>query len=287
MSVQIEPMSICFANTMRSMIKILLLLAICYLLLCAGAFVFQRKLIFMPSKGSSQTPYIPGRKVEKVRIPVSDGVTLDGWWVSSGTLPYTLLWFHGNAGNIGHRTDEFENMARAGFNVLLFDYRGYGESTDSPSVDGLNKDALAAFNFLIGRGVEGGSIVPYGRSLGSGPAAYLANRREVAALILVQPMTGTVQMGKSAFPFLPVRLLLREIIDNESELSVFDGPLLVLHGDRDDIVPYSMGKRLFTLSPSKNNRFITLEGGDHNSLGHTHGKEMIESIRTFLEILSK
>jgi fermentation-respiration switch protein FrsA (DUF1100 family) len=194
----------------------------------------------------------------------------------------TLLWCHGNAGNIAHRADEFKNFVRAGFNVLLFDYRGYGESTGSPSMEGIYEDTLGAYAFLLTKGVDPDTIIPYGRSIGSGPALYLANRRSVRGLILVQPLTSTYEMGKKSFPFLPIKLLLREIINNEEEIARYKGPLLVMHGNQDDIVPFEMGKRLFNLAPTQSKEFVPLLGGDHNSLGLTHGGKMIQAIQDWL-----
>lgn len=271
---------------MRRMTKTLIIILGAYLLVCAGAYFFQRKLIFIPSRGPVPNPAKLGIEADKLLITPKDGPTLSAWWASGDRSPYTLIWCHGNAGNILHRAEEFADFIEAGFNVLLFDYRGYGDSEGAPSAAGIKEDVLAVYDHLIAQGVTKDRIVPYGRSVGSGPAVHLANQRQVAGLILVQPLTSTLAMGKRSFPFLPVKLLLREILDNEAELSKYEGPLLILHGDADEIVPFEMGKRLFEIAPGEKKNFVPLRGGDHNNLGRTHSRQILEAVRNFLESLS-
>ncbi|MHC4943870.1 MAG: alpha/beta hydrolase [Planctomycetota bacterium] len=273
---------------MRSkMLKIAITIFIAYLILCAGAFWFQRKLIFLPTRGLIPEPGLLGIAAIKVTIPVSQSVQLCAWWASAGDSPYTLIWCHGNAGNIAHRAEEYQDFVKAGINMVLFDYRGYGESTGTPSANGVMEDALAVYDFLVSQGVKPRHIVPYGRSIGSGPASVLVNEREVAALILVQPITSMLNMGRTAYPFLPVKLLLREKMDNEAELERFKGPLLILHGDQDDIVPYAMGRRLLEVSASEEKSLVTLEGGDHNNIGYTHGRQIVGSVKDWLDRLEQ
>ena len=272
-------------STMRLMFKILFFLIIAYVIVCAAAFLFQRKLIFFTIGGPVPVPVKMGIDAKKVQIPVSGDVVLTGWWYSKSESPYTLIWCHGNAGTIGDRIGEFKKFIQAGFNVLLFDYRGYGESTGSPSADGIKKDALAVYQFLLEQGLEWHTLVPYGRSLGSGPAAYLANKMDVGGLILVQPITSTLEIGKHAYPFLPVGLILREILDNESELAGYDGPLLIVHGDQDDVVPFEMGERLYNTARSRQKTFAPIQGAGHNNLGSVHFRELQNAITTFLNSL--
>jgi fermentation-respiration switch protein FrsA (DUF1100 family) len=268
------------------MFKLLLFLIVAYIVVCAGAFIFQRKLIFFTFGEPVPAPIKMGIEAKKVKIPVSDGVVLIGYWASKGDSPYTLLWCHGNAGTIGDRIGEFKRFIQAGINVFLFDYRGYGESTGSPSADGIKEDAIAVYEYLVKQGVEWHTIVPYGRSLGSGPAAYLANQRDVGGLILVQPITSTLEMGKHAYPYLPVGLLLREIIDNEAEMNRYDGPLLVVHGEQDDVVPFAMGEKLYNTARSRQKTLVPIPGADHNNLGITHFNALKEAIQEFLNSLN-
>ncbi len=270
---------------MKRMLKLVLFLAVAYVLLCVAAFLFQRKLIFFSFGGPVSIPLKMGIDAKKVQIPVSDSVTLTAWWASKGEAPDILIWCHGNAGSINSRGEEFKRFVQSGFNVLLFDYRGYGESTGSPAVEGIFEDVLAVYHFLLKNGVEWHTIIPYGRSLGSGPALHLANQRDVAGLILVSPITSTLEMGQHAYPFLPIKLLLREIIDNRKELRKYNGPLLVLHGSRDDVVPFDMGRKLFEGAKSRDKTFITLEGADHNSLGVTHSRDLIEAMALWMNDL--
>ena len=270
---------------MRLMFKILLFVVIAYVILCVAAFLFQRKLIFFTIGGPVPVPVKMGIDAKKVQIPVSGDVVLTGWWYAKNDSPYTLIWCHGNAGTIGDRIGEFKKFIQAGFNVLLFDYRGYGESTGSPSADGIKEDALAVYQFLLKQGLEWHTLVPYGRSLGSGPAAYLANKMDVGGLILAQPITSTLEIGKHAYPFLPVGLILQEILDNETELAGYDGPLLIVHGDQDDVVPFEMGEKLYNSARSRQKSFVSIKGAGHNNLGTTYFRDLQEAISEFLNSL--
>jgi len=265
--------------------KILILVALGYLALCVGAFLLQKKLIFFPARGPVSDPSDLGIAARKVSIPVNGSVTLSAWWAGQGNSPYTLIWCHGNAGNIEDCAEEFQDFIRAGIKMILFDYRGYGESTGSPSARGIEEDALAVYDFLVSQGVEAETIVPYGRSIGSGAATHLACLRAVAGLILVQPFTSTLKMGRAAYPFLPERWILKENLDNEANLARYQGPLLVLHGDRDEIVPFFMGRSLYESAASPMKRFVPLEGGDHNHIGSTHKEEIIRSVKEWLDSL--
>lgn len=266
-------------------IKTIVTFCAVYLIVCLLTFLFQRKLIFFPYPGPVSNPKQLGIAAEQVDIPVNDSITLRGWWAHGSDSPYTLIWCHGNAGNLDHCADEFQDFVRAGINMLVFDYRGYGDSTGKPTAQGIKDDAVAVYDFLVSRNVEPGTIVPYGRSIGSGAASHLANQRDVAGLILVQPLTSTLDMGRKTYPWLPIRLLLTERIDNSAELARFEAPLLIIHGDRDDIVPYSMGLDLYKNAITKEKEMVTLEGGDHNRIGDTHGRQIVESVRDWLNRL--
>jgi len=272
---------------MRFMVtKTLVIFCVVYLIVCTLTFLFQRKLIFIPRPGPVSNPEQIGLKAEQVEIPVGTSITLSAWWAHEGDSPYTLIWCHGNAGNLDNCADEFNDFIRAGINMLVFDYRGYGDSTGKPTAKGIKEDAIAVHDFLVSRGVKPETIVPYGRSIGSGAASFMANQRAVAGLILVQPLTSTLDMGRKTYPFLPIRFLLTERLDNSAELARFELPLLIIHGDCDDIVPYSMGQELYRDAITKDKKMITLEGGDHNYIGDTHGKEIVNAVREWLDHLS-
>jgi hypothetical protein len=175
----------------------------------------------------------------------------------------TLLFFHGNAGNISHRLDSIRIFADLGLDVFIFDYRGYGLSEGSPSEPGTYRDATAAWRWLTGeRGLAPGQILLFGRSLGAAVALELATRVEPAGVILESAFTSVPDLGAAIYPWLPVRLLSRYRYDNLGRIASVRAPLLVVHSRGDEIVPFRQGQALFAAA-SEPKRFLELQGG-HN-----------------------
>jgi len=239
---------------------------------------FEKANLYIPSRGYEATPKDAGIPYEEVVFESGDGTRLAGW-LSAADGPLTLVVFHGNAGNISHRLDKLRLFRGLGLSVLLFDYRGYGRSEGSPTESGTYLDGLAAVDFLSRRGVPPERVAYYGESLGCAVALETALRRPPAALILDSGFTSTVDMGKAIFPFLPVKLMVRYKYDNIAKIPRLKAPLLVLHSPEDDIVPFSMGRRLFEAAPEPKRFFETR--GDHNE-GFLQTPGYAESMKKFL-----
>jgi hypothetical protein len=171
---------------------------------------------------------------------------------------------HGNAGNISHRLDRAALMQkRLGVDVLLFDYRGFGRSEGSPSEEGTYRDALAAYCYLTDeRGVDPARLFLLGESLGAAVALDLALRVPAAALVLEAPFTSIAAMARVVYPFLPTRWV-RTRYDNRSKIPRLRLPLLIVHGTRDDTVPFAHGEELFEAAPEPKS-FLAVEGGAHS-----------------------
>jgi fermentation-respiration switch protein FrsA (DUF1100 family) len=241
----------------------------------------EQRFIFFPSSDMVATPDQVGLAYEDVFFTTSDGLRLHAWYVP-GTTDVTLLWFHGNGGNISHRV---EYMAlfhhRLGVNLLLVDYRGYGRSEGKPSEQGTYRDARAALHYLQGRpGVSPEKIVYYGRSLGTAVAVELAVDHPPLALVLVSPFASLSDMARLTFPLLPVGWLVRNRYNSLARVAKIQRPLLILHGDQDETVPFSQGEKLFrAANPPK--RFQVLSGAGHDDpLGG--GTEHWEALEEFL-----
>ena len=248
----------------------------------------ERYLIFFPEKEIFQEPASRGLDFEDVYFEASDGVRLHGWYVP-GPGESTLVWFHGNAGNISNRVDNIAELHdRLGVNVFIFDYRGYGRSEGTPSEEGTYLDGDAAMSYLGSReGVDRGKIVLFGRSLGCAVAAEMATRHEAYAVILESAFTSVPAMAGRVYPFLPgIGLLTRTFVktkyDTLSKLKDIRAPIMLLHGDRDGIVPNDMGVELFeAANPPK--RFYTIEGADHNDTYLVGGRAYYEALGSFLD----
>ncbi len=238
-------------------------------LLGAGMLLgLERYLIYAPDRQLETTPQSAGLAYEDVRFPAGDGTMLHGWLIPAPGAKLTLLWCHGNAGNISHRVDNTRYLHRLlKINVFLFDYRGYGASAGSLndlSEEGTYHDAEGALAFLRARPeLASTRLVYFGRSLGAAIAVELAKRHPPAALILETPFTSIRDMARVVLPFFPVGGLLGTRYDSLSKIGAIRVPLLVLHGDQDDVIPFEQGRRLFeAANPPKT--FYTIRGARHN-----------------------
>jgi uncharacterized protein len=266
------------------MMKVFLFLALCGFLWIALRSLEPRSMYF-PDKTVFATPKAYGLGYEDVDLMAQDGTKIHGWFIpslkSKGPHP-TLLFCHGNAGNISHRLDKVDLFYESGFDVLLFDYRGYGQSKGKPSENGTYQDAEAAYRYLIEtRKLAPRKIVLYGESLGCAVAVETALKQSAGALILESPFTSTIAMGKLVFPWLPVKWLVKFHYDNLAKIPHLKMPILILHSPYDEIVPFSMGKILFASAPEPKT-FAELRGG-HNDGYEVSGPLYLTPIREFIK----
>lgn len=247
--------------------------------------MIERHFIYFPERDLVGRPAEVGLEYEEAHFIASDGVRLHGWFIP-GERDVTWLWFHGNAGNISHRIDNLRLLQDAlQVNVLLFDYRGYGQSEGSPSEEGTYRDADAALDYLLARpDVEPERIVYFGRSLGAAVAVDLAARRPPAGLIVESPFTSVSDLARHHYWFLPVWPFLHTKYDALEKIRDVDAPTLVLHGDRDDTVPHDFGQRLFEAAREPKH-FYTIDGAGHNDTYVVGGASYFARLRAFVEEL--
>lgn len=229
-------------------------------------FLMQSKLVFIPHRSLEATPADVELPYEDLRLASGPlgSETIHAWHVPVENARGTVLFCHGNAGNMSHRLETLAILHELGMNTLLFDYQGYGESTGKPSEQGTYQDAAACWDWLMERGVNPASIVVMGRSLGGGVASQAAQTHMgIAGLVLESTFTSVPDMGARMYPFLPVRSLSRIQYNTSARLSEINCPVLVAHSPDDDIVPYELGRELLKVAGSRG-RFLELTG-DHNS----------------------
>jgi fermentation-respiration switch protein FrsA (DUF1100 family) len=242
----------------------------------------QRKMIFFPTSVLEYTPADLGLAYEDIRIRTADGVTVHGWMVPCEGSQVTLLFFHGNAGNIGDRVENVKRLHEVGIRVFILDYRGYGHSEGSPSEKGLYEDAQAAYAYLLSRAdVHPGRIAVFGRSLGGAVAVDLASRVPCWKLIVESTFTSAADMAGQMLPFLPMSRLITERFDSAAKIGKVRAPLLQFHGTQDEIVPFHLGRRLHELAPEPK-EFVPIPGATHNDTYLVGGKPYFEKIRSFL-----
>ncbi len=263
---------------------ILALAAGAYAALCVLAFAFQTRLVFFPARRLLANPGQAGMAYRDVRFRTGDGIELHGWFIpGSGGSP-VLLFCHGNAGNISDRLESIRIFHDLGLSVFIFDYRGYGLSGGRASEAGTYEDARAAYRLLVQEeGVRPEDIVFFGRSLGGSVAIALAAEHVPAALIVESCFPSLADVAARAYPFLPVRRLIRVRYDSTDRISRVRCPKLLIHSRDDEIVPLGLGLRLFELAAHPK-QFLEIRG-DHNAGFVESGRAYTEGLERFLAAL--
>lgn len=264
-----------------SLLKFFLIVAVCYGLFVAFVYVMQGRLLYLahiPGRTLDATPQNLGLDYEDVSLRTADDVTLHGWFIP-GKGATTLLFFHGNAGNISHRLESIRQFHSLGLSVFIFDYRGYGASTGKTTEQGIYRDADAAWAYLAeDRGID--DIVIFGRSMGASAAAKLAARVVPSALIVESSFTSVPDIAKDVYPWLPVRWLSRLSHATRDYVRDVRCPVLVVHSRDDEIVPYHHGRAIFEAA-NEPRSLLTLRGS-HNDAFLLDEAHYINGLRGFL-----
>lgn len=211
-------------------------------------------------------------------MTTADGVKLHGWWIPREGARVVTLYFHGNAGNITHRAGHISEITGAGSSLLIIDYRGYGKSQGRPSEAGLYADADAAYQHLLDAGYEPGRIVLHGESLGTAVAVELASRRRCGGVVLEAPFTSARDVAARVLPLVGPMVVWG--FDSKRKVPNIRAPLLIIHGDRDEVISYQFGRKLFDAAREPKT-FRAVPGGHHNDIVETAGPRYREWLRDF------
>ena len=267
--------------TIFQSLGIVAVLFILYAVLLVGC---EKKIIFHPAKYPEGywDPASLGLQVRDVYFQSDDGVKLHGWFVASPNARATLLWFHGNAGNLSHRLDNIQRLLPLNLNIFIFDYRGYGRSEGEPDEKGIYKDSQAAYNKVLElEGVSVESLFLFGRSLGGICAVETALNNKAQGLILESVFTSASDMSRKIFPLIPLGWAIRSKLDAIGKVSQLTMPKLFLHGNRDEIVPFDLGRKLFDAA-SEPKTFYTIEGAGHNDTYIMGGRDYFSALDGFI-----
>ncbi len=225
---------------------------------------YEQQAMYYPTHDVVRTPADAGLPFEDVTIATDDGETLHGWWIPSGRAGTpVLLFFHGNGGNVSHRTEKLAVLHNLGADTFIIDYRGYGNSSGTPSEPGMYRDAHAAYQYLVTtRGIPAERILVYGESLGSAVAVHLATEAKTGGVVVESGFTSVPDIAQKRFPVLPVRWVLKHQFDTLDKVRRINAPLLLLHSREDELFDMSHPERLLAAAqPPK--RMVELRGG-HN-----------------------
>lgn len=240
------------------------------------------RFIFHPSPGVDLTPEAVGVAGEEVFLDTEDGVRIHGFVLPHEGATRAFLFLHGNAGNASHRLPNAASLQRMGAAVLLLDYRGYGRSEGRPTESGVYADARAGLAHLTGTlGFAEERVVVFGRSLGGAVAVDLARGRRLGGVILESTFTSAQAMASRVFGF-GLGPFTRGHFDSVAKIEGLRSPLLSFHGDRDEIVPFDLGRELFDAAPEPK-AFFTIEGAGHNDTFQLGGRPYLARIAAFLE----
>ena len=219
-------------------------------------YFFQRKLLYHPF-----SPQITGKGLihnfETINFKTSDNFELKGWFHLKNSNKKTILFLHGNAGNLDNRIDKLNFLGNMDINFLIISWRGYSGNPGNPSETGLYKDALGGIEWLNKKGISNDRIILYGESLGTAITTEVAQNENFAGIILEAPFTSMVDMGQKIYPIFPVKFLLKDKYESKNKIKNIKSPILVLHGRKDKIVPFYMGEKIFEMANSPKFKYFT------------------------------
>ena len=237
-------------------IKSFFLLILIYFVITVVVYFFQRKLLYHPF-----SPQITGKGLihnfETINFKTSDNFELKGWFHLKNSNKKTILFLHGNAGNLDNRIDKLNFLGNMDINFLIISWRGYSGNPGNPSETGLYKDALGGIEWLNKKGISNDRIILYGESLGTAIATEVGQNNNFAGIILEAPFTSMVDMGQKIYPIFPVKFLLKDKYESKNKIKNIKSPILVLHGRKDKIVPFYMGEKIFEMANSPKFKYFT------------------------------
>lgn len=255
-------------------IPLILILVVIYLRF------MERRTLFYPTREIEYSPKEFGLNFEDIFFKTPDNVDLNGWFVPNPNARYTILFCHGNAGNISHRIEKLKFFQDLGVNIFIFDYRGYGRSKGSPSEKGLYLDTQGAYNYLLSRGLAPEQIIGYGESIGAAAVIDLAYKNKIKGLISDSAPSSAKDMVKVVYPYLPYWVFTLRL-DSLYKIKSITIPKLIIHSVNDEIVPFRLGKKLYDYA-AEPKEFLQVRGG-HNSCFFESEALFKEKIAEFLK----
>jgi len=265
------------------MLRLIIYIVVSLGLIFLYAKYLEAKSVFFPSKGLGASPADIGLTFRDVYLNTKDGVQIHGWFLPHQEAKYTLLFCHGNGGNLSGRLDKILILHEAKVNIFIIDYRGYGLSSGKPKESGIYLDAKAGYDYLISKkNIKPEQIILYGESLGAAVTIDLASRDTVGGLIAEGAFSSGRDIGKVFYPYVP-KFILPNIFDSLGKINKIKVPKLFLHSAGDEVVPIKLGEKLYRAAPEPK-YFVEVSGG-HNSIYFGSKDKYLVSIIAFLDKL--
>tara|TARA_B100001250_G_scaffold410123_1_gene435920 strand:+ start:1173 stop:2009 length:837 start_codon:yes stop_codon:yes gene_type:complete len=261
---------------------ILITFALIYFLLVILTYIFQRNLLYHPNENNyaNDQLIVP---IEKILIKTKDNINLKAWYYKKNLNNYkTILFLHGNAGSLKNRIHKINHFKDIKINFLLLSWRGFSGNKGKPNEKGLYEDARSAVRWLNDQGIENKDIIIYGESLGTGIASEIAQNKKFAGIILESPFTSMIDAGYDKYPFLPVKLLLKDKYESNKKIKNINSPILIMHGKIDNIVPFYMGKKMYELANEPKYFYFS----DYDNHMMEYNEKLLDVLKNFISSLN-
>tara|TARA_Y100001970_G_C14146053_1_gene809874 strand:- start:662 stop:1462 length:801 start_codon:yes stop_codon:yes gene_type:complete len=250
-----------------------------YIIVVIFVYFYQRNLLYHPSENNYQNDKIQFN-YEEIFIKVNNEIRLKSWIIKKDLKSLkTLVFFHGNAGDLSNRIHKLNELAKLDINILLISWRGFSGNKGRPTEKNLYEDGEATIKWLNEKGVSNNQIILYGESLGSAVAVEMGKKNIFNSMILESPFTSIENSAKIYYPYLPVKLILKDRYDSISKIKKVKFPILVMHGEKDDITPFFMGKELFEEANSPKDSYFT-KSDDHMM---EFNSQLLIKVKNFVE----
>ena len=267
---------------MNYFVLILSIFVIIYFFILISTYIFQRNLLYHPTENNYSGDQILV-SIEKVKIKTQDGIKLMSWYHNKNLINYkTILFLHGNAGNLENRIHKINHFKDMNVNFLIVAWRGFNGNKGKPTEKGLYEDARSAVRWLKSKGVKENNIIVYGESLGTGVATEIAQNKNFAGIILESPFTSMIDAGKDKYPYLPVSLLLKDKYESDKKIKNINSPILIMHGKIDNIVPFHMGEKMYELANRPKYSYFS-EYDDHMM---EYNENLLKALTDFINSLN-
>ena len=267
---------------MNNLAVLLLILASIYFFILISTYIFQRNLLYHPKENNYFGDPLTV-EIEKVKVNTQDRIELLSWYHNKNLNNYkTILFLHGNAGSLENRIHKINHFKDMNVNFLLISWRGFSGNKGKPTEKGLYEDAKSAVSWLKSKGVNENNIIIYGESLGTGVATEIAQNKNFAGIILESPFTSMIDAGKNQYPYLPVRLLLKDKYESNKKIKNIKSPILIMHGKVDTLVPFDMGKKMYELANEPKYYYFS-EYDDHMM---EYNEKLLKVLKDFISSLN-
>ena len=271
-----------FKKFRNNLLQIILIIFFIYFLVLVFLYFYQRNLLYHPNENNYSEDKI-SVDIENVRIKTSDNIELLGWYHEKNLKDFkTLIFFHGNAGSLENRIHKLNHFRDMNINFLIIAWRGFSGNNGNPSEQGLYEDGKSAIDWLIKKGVSEKNLILYGESLGTGVATHLAQNKDFAGVILETPFTSMIDAAKKFYPYIPVKLLLKDKFENYKKIKNINSPILIMHGEVDQLVPFSMGKKIYEIANEPKYSYFT----KYDNHMMEYDENLVLALKSFLRSLN-